>query len=453
MQVQIEDVGPCKKTLRIEIPPDKVREKLDESYLELGQQVEIPGFRKGHAPRKLMEKRFGDTVNKDVHAALISESLEEAMKEHSLKVIGRPDLPEAQGDFSLEEPLTFEVTLEVRPQIELPDFSQFTLTRPSTEVTGEDIDKGIQRLQRRDATYAPVKDAEVQDDDMVIADVSVTSDGSAVDHVEDASLRPVLRNVIGIPCDDLPAILNGAKTGDTRTATVTLPENHRNEEFAGKEVEVAIKITGIKRLELPEVTEEWAAKMRFETLDDLRDAIRDTIAHEKTRRAEDALATQMIDRLVETTPFDVPQGLLNDLVEGSVRRERLQLQMRNVPENEIEEILAANRTKAEGDAERECREFFLTEAVADKRHLFATEDEIRQRVAQMAANYGRSFEAMRAEMERDGSLDDIRSMMRREKTIRYMLDKATIADEGTDAPTQEAEEAGDNGNDKDEPDS
>ncbi len=437
MQVHIEDVGPCKKLLHFEIPPEKVREKLDKSYLELGQKVEVPGFRKGHVPRKLMEKRFGDTVNKDVQGTIVSDSVEDALKENELEMIGMPELPEAEGDIDLDEPFCFDVTLEVRPEIEIPDYASFELTRRSAEVTDDDVEAGIQRLRRRDATFVPVEDAEAADDDMIVSDVTVSVGGNGIDHVEDVPVRPPLRSVVGIPCEQLPDVLRGARTGETRTVTVTLPENHRNEEYAGKEAVVAIEVKDIKRLELPEVTEEWAAKMRFESLDNLRETVRLTFQREKAVQVEREIEKQLEDRLIEAAAFDPPEGPIEKLTQNQLRRARLQLQMQNVDEAEIEERLAEGRKRAEAEAERECRLFFLIEAIANARHLYATEDEIRQRVAQIAVNYGRSFEAMRAEMDRDGSIEDLRIIMRREKTLQYVLGRVKITDaDAKDTPEE-----------------
>jgi len=444
MQVHIEDVGPCKKLLSFEIPPEKVREELDKSYLELSQKVDVPGFRKGHVPRKLMEKRFGEVVNKDVQGDIVSNSVEDALKENKLEMIGTPELPEAEGEIDLDKPFCFDVTLEVRPQIEIPDYASFVLTRQSTEVTEDDVELGIERLRRRDANFVPVDDAVARDDDMIVSDVTVSVDGNGIDHVEDVPVRPPLRSVVGIPCEQLPDVLRGARTGDTRTVTVTLPENHRNEEYAGKEAEIAIEVKDIKRLELPEVTEEWAVKMRFESLEHLRDTVRATFQREKVSQEQWNIEKQLQDRLLDAAVFDAPKGPIEKLTERHLRRAKLQLQMRNMDESEIEEHLAEGYKTAEAEAERECRLFFLFEAIADARHIYVTEDDIRRRVSQIAANYGRGFEAMRAEMDRDGSIEDLRIMMRREKTLQYLLGKVKI----TDAGTQEINESENQGEEK-----
>jgi trigger factor len=441
MDVRIEEVGPCKRTLHFQIPAEHVRSKLDQSYLELGQQVEVRGFRKGHVPRKIMEKRFGVEVNKDVHYAIVGESLEKALGEHDLKMIGVPQLPEAPEQLDVEAPLNFDVTVEVQPKIDIPDCTQFELTRRSQAVTGPDVDTAIDRLRRRSATFVPVADDTPQDDDLIVADVVVSVDGSEIDRLEDANVRVGPRAIVGLPCDELPGALYGARTGDTRTVSLTLPEGYRIPEHAGKQAQVAVTVKDLKRMELPAVDEAWARSMRFDSLDDLRATVEASLRNEARASAEANLERQLCDRLLEAVSFDLPEGPVQRLTESNQRRHRLALQMRQVPEDRIEEELAGRRDTAKGEAERECKLFFILHAIADERRLFATEDEVRQRVAQIAANYGRSFENVRSELERDGSMDDLRLMMRREKTIEYLLGRAKIADESASEPAPPAGEA------------
>ena len=166
-----------------------------------------------------------------------------------------------------------------------------------------------------------------------------------------------------------------------------------------------------------------------------------SLGGEKRQAARAALEEQVCDQMVKAADFDLPEGPVERMVESSQRRQRLTLQTRNTPEDEIEVELAKTLDEAKENAVRECKLYFVLEAIAEDRHIFVTEDEVRQRLTQLAANYNKSFENVRAEMERDGSIDDLRRMMRRDKTMDYIISKAQVNDaSGADS--------GDTANDK-----
>ena len=177
MQVQVEDVGPCKKLLRIEIPAERVTQQLEEAYKQLSDTVVVPGFRKGHAPRRLMERKFGKQVNDDARGVLMSESFETAVKDNNLRPIGQPKFDE-EIEILPGEPLAFEVTVEVQPEFEIEGYSDLHLEKPATEPTPEEMEERIQAVRRRYATLVDVTEGSPQAEDVVTCHITLSEGDS-----------------------------------------------------------------------------------------------------------------------------------------------------------------------------------------------------------------------------------------------------------------------------------
>src|SRR5438045_4996932 len=188
-QVRIEDAGPATKRVVVEIPKERIDEKLAEQYKELRQQAAIPGFRPGHAPQKLIEKRFAGDIKETVRRNLIAESYEQAVQKNSLQVIGEPqfDNPDA---IQLKEDagLSYSFQIEVQPDITLPDLKELKIKKPKIDVSEENVDQAMQNLKEQQGTLVPVEDRGIKDKDYVIGDVHVRVDGNEVAHQNDAQL-------------------------------------------------------------------------------------------------------------------------------------------------------------------------------------------------------------------------------------------------------------------------
>src|SRR2546421_2491060 len=252
-QIKIEDAGPATKKVVVEIPKERIDEKLAEQYKELRQQAAIPGFRPGHAPQKLIEKRFAGDIKETVRRTLISESYEQAVEKNSLQVIGEPqfDNPEA---IKLQEDqgLSYSFQIEVQPDIKLPDLKDLKIKRPKIAITEENVDQAMQNLREQQGALVPVEDRGIEDKDYVIADVHVKADGNVVAHQHDTQLVSRPGRLSGVDVVDLDKQLRGAKGGETRSFKVQVPPTHPSEQIRGKEVEIEIAVKDIKRLELQE---------------------------------------------------------------------------------------------------------------------------------------------------------------------------------------------------------
>ncbi len=271
--IRIEDAGPATKKVHIEIPQERIASKLEEQFKELRQQAAIPGFRIGHAPKKLIEKRFSNDVKDQVRRTLISESYQQAVEKNSLQVIGEPqfDNPEL---IQLPEsgPLTYSFEVEVQPEFTIPELKGLKVKRPKVEVTDKNIDQAMQNLREQQGALVPVEDRGVEDRDYLMADVHLKLDGNVVAHQHDAQIVSRPGRIGGVEVLDLDIQLRGLKPGETRTIKATAPQSHANEIVRGKDVDIEISLKDLKKLEPVEVNEEFLEGLGFANEKELREA-------------------------------------------------------------------------------------------------------------------------------------------------------------------------------------
>jgi trigger factor len=426
-EASIEELGPCKKKLSITIAAERISDEFRQTYKKLGETVPVPGFRPGHVPRRLLEKKFGEEVEQDVRSALVPDAFEETMKSHDLIAIGEPELDVESITVSEGEPCTFEVTVEVRPTFELGEYKGVEVEAVPVEVTEEDVDRAIADVLRDRATLAPA-DGASQDRDLIVGDVSIVVDGDEIQSEENVHYSLPSEVLMGLRIKEAPEKLKGREVGDEETFTVVLPDDYKNEEMRGLEAEVRISIQDIKRLRVPELDDELAQELDFDDAEDLRDEVEEQVRRGKEREAESKLEDRVLDRIIENTPFDLPEGLVQKELERALRRAQVDMQMKGASEAEIAERLTVLRDESEERVKREFREALILEAIAEKERVFVTESEVRDQVTAIGAGYGRTYEDMLEYLEGQDQMGTLRARMREGKVREFVRTKAKITD-------------------------
>jgi trigger factor len=427
--IKIEDAGPATKKVVVTIPKDRIDQKLAEQFKELRQQAAIPGFRPGHAPQKLIEKRFSSDVREQVRRALISESYEQAVEKNQLQVIGEPvfDNPEAiqlPEDGSLE--YAFEI--EVQPEITLPDFSNLTIKRPKIEVTDENVDQAMQNLREQQGTLVPVEDRGVESKDYLVADVRILHESKPLGQQTDAQIVSRPGRLGGIDVVDLDKQLEGMKPDETRSMKVMVPETHANEQIRGKEVEIEIKLKDIKRLELQEITAEFLEELGFTNEKELRDALHEQMEQRIEFDVANAMREQARTFLLENTQIDLPTKLSDRQASRVVNRRAVDLMMRGMPREQIESNLETLRHGARDEAVKELKLFFILQKIAAEQDVDVDEAELNGRIAMLAAQRGQRPEKLRQQMAKDGTLANLYIQMREAKAVDRIIEKAKVED-------------------------
>ena len=425
--IRVEDAGPGSKRVTVDIPRDRIDEKLRDSFKELRQQAAIPGFRVGHAPQKLIEKRFSSDVRDQVRGTLIRESYEQAVERNSLQVIGEPEF-DNPDDIKLpdEGNLTYTFQVEVQPEFMIPDLTTLTVKRPKIDIKDENIDQAMNNLREQQGALVPVEDRGVQEKDYLTADVHVKVDGEVVAHQHDAQLVARPGRIAGIEVADLEQQLSGMRPGETRTIKVHAPETHPNEQMRGKDAEIEVALKDIKRLELAEITPAFLADLGFQTEDELRQALREQMVQKINEDIATAMREQVNRYLLENTLLDLPQKLSGRQADRIVSRRAVDLMMRGMPREQVEANIERLRTGAAEEGARELKLFFILQKLANDMNIDVDEGELNGRVAMMAIQRGVRPEKLKQEMSKDGSLANLYVQLREQKAIDRVLEQARI---------------------------
>lgn len=428
-KVTIEDAGPCKKKVVIEIPQEAVKEATDEQFKDLAKEAQIPGFRKGRAPRRLLERRFGKEVGEQVKLKLLAEASESAVKDNDLQTLGEPDIDFEDIELPESGPLRFDFEVEVRPEFELPPLEGIPVTKTKLEVTDEQIDREVEQMQRLSGVWTPRAEEDVVEaDDQIVADVILKVEGVEEDEKLDNTDIYVRANgfVGAVPVEKLDELLIGAKVGEIKETSIEVPKTFFREEYRGKKVDIKIDIKDVKWLKPGELDENLFSQIGVEDEEELRERIQDTLQGRLEQQGRTEMTEQIYEYLLDNTDFELPLDIVGEQASMVLQRQYTNLIMRGLSREQIDEQLEQLQAGSEQQAERQLKTFFIMDKVAEKLDISVTEEEINGQIAQLAVQRGQRPEKMREQMERDGSLAQFNLEVRQNKCIAKLLETANV---------------------------
>ena len=425
--VKVEDLGPATKKISIEIPEDHIQTRVKEQFKEIRSQAAIPGFRPGHAPQKLIEKKFATDVKDQVRRSLVSESYEQALEKNNLSVLGEPEFENADA-IQLPDagPMNFSFTVEVQPEFSIPDLKGVKVKRPKIDVKDENVDQAMQNLREQQGSLMPVEDRGVKEKDYLLADVHVKVDGNVLGHQHNAQIVARPGRIGGIQVDDLDKQLEGLKPGETRSIKAHAPDTHPNEQLKGKDVEIEVALKDLKHLELAEINQAFLDDLGFKDEAELRDALKEQMVERIGYDVQQALREQVSKHLLDSIHFDLPAKLSGKQADRVVNRRAMDLMMRGMGRDQIEANLEKLRAGADEEAARELKLFFILQKLAQDLNVDVDEAELNGRIAMLAAQRGRRPEKLKQDMAKDGTLANLYVQMREQKAIDKILEKAQV---------------------------
>lgn len=438
--VSVEDSGPARKTITIEVPESRIKGKVEDTYGTLRDDAVLPGFRKGRAPRRLLEKRFAESIRGDVKQQILAESYQQALEEHDLDVIGEPDVKDVD-DLELPEsgPLKFVVEVEVTPDVTLPDFKTIKVEKPSAEVTDEDLSNEVESLRERFGKMDTVDDPTIAEGDYVQCDVKVLAGENAGDDAEvlleqeDAytlvhgKKNDFKGHVVGIVVDDMGKRLDGKKLGHVETISMTGPKSHENDKIKEQPITVVMEVKAVSRLKPAEVSE-LVQQMGVETEDEFNERLREMLGQRKQQQQTQAMHRQAAEQLVEKVELELPEGLKGRQIERTLERRRMELMYAGTGPEEVEAQLAEARTQSEEAVVTQLKQFFVLDRAAKDLEIEVDQNEINGRIAMIAMQQGRRPEKMRQEMIQQGQIEQLYLSIREAKTLDKVLESAEIVE-------------------------
>lgn len=453
LDVQSEEVGVLRKKLTVSVAREALRQELDNEYGELLRDALVPGFRKGRAPRALVEKRFGGDVSETVKTRLLSRAYTAAVEKQSLDVLGDPlfwvtakqvegregrkveseqerlvSFEQAVDNITLPDDgdFVFACEVEVKPQFQLPELKGIPVEKPTLTVSDEDVTAMIDRQQMMRGVYEPVEAGGVQLNDLVVADMRMTCEGQQIKQQDNMQFPARGQQMEGVTLSDLGQALEGAKPGETRTVSGNLPDDYEVIGLRGKPAVLEFKVNDVKRLVLPPVDKSFLEALGYDSERELREDIRNRLESGLAEEQKKSMRGQLAGRLLKSVELEVPSGLSQRQTARVAARQMLELARQGVPEAEIEKHLDELRTGAEQRATNDLKLFFILEKIAEELAITVSEEEVNAAIASIARAQGRRFDRVRDELFRGQQIESLYVQIRDEKCLDRLLVDAEI---------------------------
>jgi len=427
--VEIKDVGPCRKHIKVTVQRTDIDKKFDEKYKELVGESWVPGFRPGKAPRQIVVRKYKKEVDDQVKAQVLFASLEQLAEDHDIAPLSPPNLnpntlviPD-KGDF------VYEFEVEVRPSFELPEYKNLKLKRPVKEFNDEDVTQEEKRVLSRFGQRIP-KDGAVELGDFITADMTSRMGPLTIGSAKEIVLR----------VDDTVAFRDGvaskfgeqvvgAKAGDSREVDIHLTEGVANESLKGQTAQATLEIKDVKSLRLPELTDDFLQEtFGVNNLEQFHERVRLNLERRLQYRQRQSAREQVLAHITSASSWELPQDLLLRQARKALARRVMEMQEAGMSEEEI----SARRRLLERDVlnstAASLKEHFVLQKVAEEEKIEVDEDEINDEIDTIADQTGESPRKVRAQFEREDLLDTLAAQIIERKALDLILESATYED-------------------------
>ncbi len=430
MSVSIEVAGPCRRKLRIEISAERVAGTRAEILREFRRFAELPGFRPGKAPEPMVEKRYAREIDDEVRKKLIPDTYREAIAEQKLRVVGAPQIEKIEHQPG--QPMVYTALVDVAPDFALPNYKGIPVKRKETPVTDEDVNKMLDSLREEQADFVSVEGRGLRTGDFAVIHYSGVAEGKPIGElVPDAKGLGEHRDFwLLIESDSfLPGFcdqLLGGTVGEKKQVLINFPADFPQPALAGKKATYFVDIVSIKEKKLPEVTEEFAKKLGAESLDKLREQVRNAIARQREAETQSGLRDQLVEHLLKQVQFDLPESLIaaetRNIVYDVVRENT----MRGVSREELEQRKNDIFGFASQSARERLRASFILDAIAEAENIKVEEHELDNRIAELAQRHRTTPERLKAQLTEHDALGEIEDQIRVAKTLDFLLANAKV---------------------------
>jgi trigger factor len=409
----------CKHELEITVPVDEITSETDRVVAKIQQKVRLPGFRPGKAPATLIRSKFAKEVREDVLENLLPKYFQKRVEEEELQVVGRPNVKEV--DFKEGEPLRFKAEFEVAPTIDLGEYRGVTVHYGDPEVTDDDVAKRVEEVRDQKAQFVNVDPRPAAGGDFAVVSLDSLSGPEEPIHQEEMILH------VG-DAETLPAFseaLHGMSPEEEKEFDVTYPEDYGQQKLAGKTVRFRMKLKMIRTKELPDLNDEFAQDLGdYTTLDDLREAVRKSIFHEREYDAQQKAKQELLGKLIDAHEFAVPEAYVERQIESQLTQRIQELKERGVDPAKLKIDWSQLKESQRPKATRDVKGSLLIDKIADRESINATNDEVDHEVQRIAKQAKEPVAAMRKKLEKEGILARIAYRIRSEKTLNFLFEHA-----------------------------
>jgi len=416
----------CRREIELEIPADKVQKAADKITRDIVKVARIPGFRPGKAPMTLVRRRFADDIQGEVVQSLVPEALEKALGEKNLIPVTRPEVDKVE--FKDGEPLKFRAVFEVLPEFELGDYKNLTVQVDEIAAGDAEVDKAVEEMRERAATFVPVEGRSAKDGDSVLIKLKgMPTEGG----------EPVEADNVMVPLGAEETLasftenLRGANAGETKTFQAKYPDDYPDTKLAGKTYDFTVEVQAIKEKKLPELNDDFVKEAAGEnaelkTLDELRKKIRESIEASRDHQQKTQAQDRILEQLTKAHDFPVPEALIEGQMDTRLERMVRTFAAQGIDPRGMNVDWAGIRGKQRDRAITDVKAELILDRIATAEKIDATDEEVEKEIDHLAEHRGESATAVRARLTKEGTLDTIKSKLRSNKTIDWLYSNARI---------------------------
>jgi len=426
--VDIKDVGPCRKHVTVTVPESDIEEIREQCLEDLSVKAQVPGFRIGRAPRELLLRRFRDEITAEIKQKVLLASLDQLSTDNKLDPINEPkidveslEIPES-GDFQY----SFEV--EVRPVFDLPDYTGLPIRRPSGEISETELSAYRDQFLSSYAARVP-HDGPVSRGDFINCSMSFSHNGKVIREVEEVSVRVLPQlNFQDAVLEGFDTLMAGVTAGESRDGKIRISKQCPVVEMRGEEVSVTIAVGGVLRLEALAVDSKVLESVGASTPEELDKELKGSLARQLEFQQRQSARQQVLEKIVESADWDLPESLVRQQTENALRRELLEMQQAGFTR---EQVLAREneiRRNAIDTTRQALKEHFVLDRIATEEKIECEQEDIDRELLMMSFQSGEPVRRIRARLAKSGVMENPEAQLRERKAVDFILSKAKFQD-------------------------
>ena len=430
LQVKVDKTNTCKRHVTVTIPREDIDRYFQDAFDEFTPKAEVPGFRPGRAPRKLVEKNFREQMSNQVKGSLLMDSVSQVADSAEFSAISEPEFDFEAVEMPNDGPLTFEFDIEVRPEFTLPEWKGLKLVRYVHEYTDEEVQRHLSKLLARYGKVITREDAVASVDDRLTINITFRDGDRVLSQVseESVAVKPILSFSDG-NLEGFDKLILGKKAGDRIDAKVTISKEADNEAFRGKQLDATIEIVKVNHIELPELTPAFLERIGgFVDEEELKDAVREELERQLAYSQERRIRQQITTHLVKDAKWDLPEDMLRRQYRREFDRALLELRSAGFNDDDIRKHLNQIRQNSVNSTAASLKEHFIFERLAEEQKFEAAEGDYDKEIRAIAAQSQESPRKVRARLEKKGQMDALRNQIIEHKVIDLITSHAEFSD-------------------------
>jgi trigger factor len=431
--VEITDVGPCKKHIKVTIERDEIDKLMNAKFSELVVDSNVAGFRPGKAPRKVVERRYHRDVSEQVRTELLLASMQQMADEHEIAPLTQPDIDPFKLELPKQGPFVYEFDVEVRPEFDVPNYKGLKLRRPVHTFTDEEVAEEERRVLAPYGQVIPKTEGNAQVGDLLVADITVRDGDRTLGEIKEHLVR--VENQLAFKdgvADRFAEQVRGANPGDTRQVDITLSQNSADAGLRGKTVQAAFAIKDVKTLRLPELTHEFCHNFGVHSAEQLRELIRVSLDRRLEYMQRQSARQQIMEQIAATAQWQLPEDLLRRQARRALARRAVEMQSEGMSEEEVRGRLRLLQQDVLRSTEMALKEHFVLQKIAEVEKIGDNEEELQEmidaEIDRMAERDNESPRRLRAQLEREDMLEALAVELVERKVLDLILQTAEYED-------------------------